>query len=200
MQNPIIVTIGGRGRNALDNYQASELTVPVFHIDTDKECPAPREVQSLLLPERAVRAGIPDIKEEQDAAIRGVLQNRDIVFIIAGMGGNTGSVLAPYIARLSKENGAYAVAFAAIPMRFEGASRARKAQEAIEKMKAYTDAMSVTDISSCLEKIPGDRNWGDVLNEIDRGIFDAIQAAAPLDGISMLKEITARAEKILGNS
>jgi cell division protein FtsZ len=79
---------------------------------------------------------------QQDAErIEALVQNADIVFITAGMGGGTGSGAAPVVARLAKEQGALVLAFAMMPFAFEGERRRQQALAGLEQLRAQADAV-----------------------------------------------------------
>lgn len=69
------------------------------------------------------------------------LKGADIVFVVAGMGGGTGSGAAPVVAECAREAGALTVGFVARPFHFEGRHRMNQADCAIEKMKTHVDAL-----------------------------------------------------------
>jgi cell division protein FtsZ len=60
--------------------------------------------------------------EESREEIRDLLQNTDMLFITAGMGGGTGTGAAPVIAELAQEMGILTVAIVTKPFTFEGTS------------------------------------------------------------------------------
>ena len=62
--------------------------------------------------------------EESKSTIIKVLEDSDLIFITAGMGGGTGSGAAPVVARLSKEAGILTVGVVTYPFSFEGRRRA----------------------------------------------------------------------------
>ncbi|MDP7467988.1 MAG: cell division protein FtsZ, partial [Candidatus Woesearchaeota archaeon] len=61
--------------------------------------------------------------EENQEVITNTLQNSDMVFITAGMGGGTGTGAAPAIAKISKELGILTVGIVTKPFAFEGPKR-----------------------------------------------------------------------------
>ena len=69
------------------------------------------------------------------------LQNSDVVFIAAGLGGGTGTGASPVLARLAKEQGALVLAFVSMPFGFEGDRRRQQALAGLEQLKAQADAV-----------------------------------------------------------
>src|SRR5882757_5807607 len=72
------------------------------------------------------------------------LKGADMVFVTAGEGGGTGTGAAPVIAEIAKnEIGALTVGVVTRPFEFEGAQRARQAQEGIDRLREMVDTLIV---------------------------------------------------------
>ena len=63
-----------------------------------------------------------------------MVQDTDLVFVTAGMGGGTGSGAAPIIAECAKASGALTIGVVTKPFGFEGRKRMSQAREAILEM------------------------------------------------------------------
>lgn len=81
--------------------------------------------------------------EETRQEIQESLQGSDMVFVTCGMGGGTGTGAAPIIAKIAKELGALTIAVVTKPFSFEGAQRARLADEGLLDLKKEVDAFIV---------------------------------------------------------
>lgn len=77
--------------------------------------------------------------------IRNALQNADIVFIIAGMGGGIGSGVTPIIASCAKEIEAITIGIVTIPFSFEGKKRCQNAKVGLDLLKKYADGIVIID-------------------------------------------------------
>jgi cell division protein FtsZ len=86
--------------------------------------------------------------EESRASIAKMLENTDMVFITAGMGGGTGTGAAPIIADIARETGALTVGVVTKPFNFEGARRMAHAEEGIANLAEKVDSLII---------IPNDR-------------------------------------------
>ncbi len=86
--------------------------------------------------------------EESRAQIAKVLENTDMVFITAGMGGGTGTGAAPIVADLAHEAGILTVGVVTKPFKFEGANRMRQAEQGIAALAEKVDSLVI---------IPNDR-------------------------------------------
>lgn len=160
-----VVGVGGSGVNALRRMIDAHIHgVEFIAINTDAQAlhnsPARTKVhigKSLtrglgtgMSPEIGRQAAI-DTREE----IQNVLKGADMVFIACGMGGGTGTGAAPVIAEVARESGVLTVAVVTKPFSFEGAQRARIAEEGLQVLKDKVDALIT---------IPNDR----LLSIIDR--------------------------------
>ena len=88
-------------------------------------------------------------KQELEELIRGA----DLVFVLAGMGGGTGTGSAPVVAQLAKELGALVVAMVTTPFHVERA-RLFVAEEGLENLRTYADTTIVLDNNRLLECAP----------------------------------------------
>jgi len=89
--------------------------------------------------------------EEDAESIRGALENTDMVFIAAGMGGGTGTGAAPIVAEIAKEMKLLTVGVITTPFRFEGTKRAKIAEEGMEEFKKHVDTLMVVPNDKLLE-------------------------------------------------
>lgn len=82
------------------------------------------------------------------AAIAEALQGSDLVFILAGLGGGTGSGATPIVSQVARREGALVVGIVTYPFSFEGPQRSLNARNGIAALKRCTDTLIV---------IPNDR-------------------------------------------
>ena len=76
---------------------------------------------------------------ESESSILRALEGSALTVLAAGLGGGTGSGVAPEVARLAKEQGSYVVSVVIRPFRFEGDRRAAQADEALSRLALYSD-------------------------------------------------------------
>jgi cell division protein FtsZ len=79
--------------------------------------------------------------EEAIERVREVCQGAEMVFVLTGMGGGTGTGGAPVVARVARETGALVMGLATLPFACEGSRRQRQARRGIEEFKAASDAV-----------------------------------------------------------
>jgi len=117
--------------------------------------------------------------EEDLDKVMEVLEGADIVFITAGMGGGTGSGVAPVIARALKEKGILSIAVVTKPFLFEGKRRAQVAEQAIKLLAQEVDTLIVIPNQKLLE-ITG-------------------QEVSMMEGFSMINEILMQSVRAISD-
>ena len=86
--------------------------------------------------------------EESRNQIAKALEDTDMVFITAGMGGGTGTGGAPIVAEIAREAGILTVGVVTKPFKFEGANRMKQAESGIANLSDKVDSLII---------IPNDR-------------------------------------------
>src|SRR4030043_232856 len=69
---------------------------------------------------------------ENEQEIRAVVSGCDMVFITVGLGGGTGTGVAPVVAKAAREEGALTIAIVTLPFAAEGAIRMEDAGAGVE--------------------------------------------------------------------
>ena len=150
-RNIKIIGIGGAGANALDRLALDGVT-PACLIAANTEAQAlvasvaGEKIQLGLAATRGLGSGgDPDLgrcaAEEAAAEIRAALEGAEAVFVVAGLGGGTGSGAAPLVAELAREAGALVIAVVTLPFTFEGKRRAAQASDALAALNEHADAV-----------------------------------------------------------
>lgn len=73
--------------------------------------------------------------------LRPLFAGARLIFIVAGLGGGTGSGATPVLARLAREAGALTLGVATLPFDCEGRQRAQHAREALTAFRSSADAV-----------------------------------------------------------
>lgn len=149
----VVFGVGGAGGNAVNNMIDSDLQGVEFVVaNTDAQAlarsKAERRIQIGLNTTQGLGAGAtPQVgmaaAEESQSEILDHLQDANMVFITAGMGGGTGTGAAPVIARTAKEQGILTVAVVTRPFQFEGPRRMRMADAGIAELQKYVDTLII---------------------------------------------------------
>ena len=149
----VVFGVGGAGCNAVNNMIAAGLEGVDFVVaNTDAQSlsnnAADRRIQIGSKLTEGLGAGAdPEIgkaaAEETMAEIVDMLQGSHMAFVTAGMGGGTGTGVAPVIARAAREQGILTVGVITKPFDFEGGRRMRAAIAGIEELAKEVDTLII---------------------------------------------------------
>jgi cell division protein FtsZ len=79
--------------------------------------------------------------EESMSALQEALAGTDLLFLVTGLGGGTGTGACPLIAKAARQMGALTLVFATLPFPFEGDRRRRQAEEGLLALQRVADAV-----------------------------------------------------------
>ena len=140
-----IVGIGGAGTNAVDGLKLDDLgDVRLAAINTDAQALAQSPITEKLVIGRSVTRGLgaggeldigKQAAESDRDAIAKIIGDVDLLILVAGLGGGTGSAAAPVVAEVAAKTDALVLAFVTLPFSFEGARRKRIAEESIGELR-----------------------------------------------------------------
>ncbi len=146
-----VVGVGGAGSNAVDRLKMENLDrLQMAVINTDHQALGNSPVQDKIFIGSSVTRGLgaggdPDLGHDAAEAdrekIAAVVKDCDLVFLIAGMGGGTGSGATPTVAEIAAESGALVIAFVTMPFTFEGGRRVKQAEEGLAALRKVCDAV-----------------------------------------------------------
>lgn len=187
-----VVGVGGAGGNAVNRMVGSNYKdVEFFAINTDaqalKMSKAHKKLQIGQKSTKGLGAGAnPEVgkraAEEDLDKVLSELHEADIVFLIGGMGGGTGSGALPVITQALKEKGILTVVVVTKPFEFEGRRRSSVATAAIEKIRLHADTLLVVPNQKLLDVVDDrvsmtegfDMINEEVLNHSVKGVSDII--------------------------
>lgn len=81
------------------------------------------------------------LAEEHFEKLKSSCADKDVVFILTGLGGGVGSGAAPVLARAARESGALVLAFVTLPFECEGSRRQQQAQQAMDHLQLACDGV-----------------------------------------------------------
>jgi cell division protein FtsZ len=102
--------------------------------------------------------GYPDVgkraAEESERELKKVMEDVDMVYLVTGLGGGTGTGATPVLARIAKEMGAITIGCVTMPFKIEGA-RMGKAEDGLYQLRQVCDTVMVIENDRLL-RIAGD--------------------------------------------
>ena len=146
-----VLGLGGGGCNAVSRMvQADIQGVDFIGVNTDAQAllrmEAPTRIQ---VGEKLTRGlgvggdhnmGMKAAEQSRDE-LRAAVGDADMVFLAAGMGGGSGTGIAPVAAELAKEAGALTIAVCTKPFTFEGVHRMEVAEDGISRLIEKVDTL-----------------------------------------------------------
>ena len=153
-----VVGVGGAGNNVVNRMvKAGTQGVEFVAINTDRQALAVSNAdQKLQIGEKMTRGqgagsdpeiGKRSAEESRNNSAKAV-EDADMVFITAGMGGGTGTGAAPVVAEIAKDAGLLTVGVVTKPFKFEGKRRMDQANAGIKELLGRVDSLLI---------IPNDR-------------------------------------------
>ena len=146
-----VIGVGGGGNNVVNRMVRSGTRgVDFVAVNTDKQAlnvsSATYKIQIGEKLTHGQGAGSdPEVgrksAEESRAQISKALEDTDMVFITAGMGGGTGTGGAPIVAEIAREQGILTVGVVTKPFGFEGRRRMQQAEKGIEELQGKVDSL-----------------------------------------------------------
>ena len=185
-----VVGVGGGGVNSVNRMIEEELRgVEFIAVNTD--------AQALLMSDadvkldigrdltRGLGAGADPEKGRQAAEdhaedIEEALKGSDMVFVAAGEGGGTGTGGAPVVARIARSLGALTVGVVTRPFSFEGRSRAQRADEGIDALRAEVDTLIVIPNDKLLEMSDIQVSMLDAFRQADQVLMQGVAGISDL--------------------
>ncbi|MCP5516227.1 MAG: hypothetical protein H7A45_03095 [Verrucomicrobiales bacterium] len=184
-----VVGVGGAGLHAVEHLsrnRADAASLAVVHTDARLLGQSPIEDRLLLGSHltRGMKAGDPDvgraIAEGEAERIGEFCAGLDLVLILSGLGGNTGSGVAPVLARVARESGALVLAIVTLPFEFEGRRRTVQAQAALRLLRTAADAVIVLPNQKVAGLIEENASLTEALGKANELLADGVRGLCRL--------------------
>ena len=153
-----VIGIGGAGNNVVNRMVSGGTKgVEFIAVNTDRQALAVSTADEKIQIGEKVTHGQgagsdPDVgkrsADESRNDIAKAMEDTDMVFITAGMGGGTGTGAAPIVAEIAKDAGVLTVGVVTKPFSWEGKRRSEQAQKGINELMGKVDSLLI---------IPNDR-------------------------------------------
>ncbi len=182
--------VGGAGGNAVNNMIISDLQGVEFWVaNTDAQAlEVSRTSNRIQLGSKSTKglgAGShPEVgkgaAEETLDDINNILDNTNMVFITAGMGGGTGTGAAPVIAKAAKERGILTVGVVTKPFHFEGARRMKVGELGLEELNKYVDTLIVIPNQNLFRIANENTTFADAFKMADNVLHSGVRGITDL--------------------
>jgi cell division protein FtsZ len=159
-----VIGCGGGGSNTISRMMEEGIHgAKLIAINTDAQHLIRTHADQRILVGRQRTRGlgagsIPQIGEEaaleNEQELRAVVSGCDMVFITVGLGGGTGTGVAPVVAKAAREEGALTIAIVTLPFGAEGAIRMENAEAGLERLRDVADTVIVVPNDKLLEVVP----------------------------------------------
>ena len=145
-----VIGVGGGGCNAVDYMYRPKIEGCTFIVcNTDSQALDHIDVPIKIQLGSGLGAGCDPTKgrnaalDSQDVIAEKVLNNTEMLFITAGMGGGTGTGAAPVIASMAKKKGILTVGVVTLPFKSEGNESMSKAIDGINELEKNVDSLLI---------------------------------------------------------
>lgn len=187
-----VIGVGGAGSNAVDNMIRSGIEGVTFIVcNTDAQALK----QSLCAKDHKIHLGrtltqglgagaCPEVgraaTEESLDEIAAKIEGNHMAFVLAGMGGGTGTGGAPVIAGLARKQKILTVGVVTKPFDFEGPQRMKTAEKGVEAMKAEVDTLLVIPNQNLFRLAKEETTLSEAFLIVDNNLRDTVGIFADL--------------------
>jgi cell division protein FtsZ len=202
-----VVGCGGAGSNIVHGIYWKSNRVETVAVNTDEDHLRSVDAHRKVLIGKDVTfgrdsGGFPEVGEhcadKAKEVLKEALRGYDMVFIVAGMGGGTGTGVAPVVASVAKDLNALTFAVPILPFDTEGPERKRIALDGASKLKDASDFTIVLD-NNRLMTVGADLPMSEALKVVDRSVMRIIDAVCDHTSSyvgSLMEEITGFADSV----
>ncbi|MCK5042545.1 MAG: cell division protein FtsZ [Candidatus Aenigmarchaeota archaeon] len=155
-----VIGCGGMGNNAISRLHDMGIDgADTVSVNTDKQHLLSVKADKKILIGRDVTRGLgaggyPNVgkqaAEESVNDLKSVVSSSDLVFIVGGMGGGTGTGCAPVVAKVAKKSGSIVIGVVTMPFKIEG-GRLPKAEQGLLELRRVCDTVIVIENDKLLE-------------------------------------------------
>ncbi len=150
----LVMGVGGAGNNCVTRLTDIGVKgAKTIAVNTDaKHLSISRADEKILIGRELTKGlgagGFPSVgrkaAEESERELRKLLEGIDMLYLVAGLGGGTGTGGAPVIAKMAKEMGAIVISSVTMPFKVEGA-RMGKAEDGLYHLRQVCDTVIVIE-------------------------------------------------------
>ncbi len=185
-----VIGVGGTGGNIINSMIESKIEgVHFLNVNTDSQALKHSLAENTLQLGPNCTQGLgaganPEIgkesAEEVTDEIQEYMENSNMVFITAGMGGGTGTGASPVIARIARDLGILIVGVVTKPFEMEGKRRMTQANEGIKELQKYVDNLIVIPNQNIYHFAKPDTTISEALQLADNVLINGVKSIIDL--------------------
>tara|TARA_B100000315_G_scaffold256798_1_gene303666 strand:- start:783 stop:2927 length:2145 start_codon:yes stop_codon:yes gene_type:complete len=187
-----VIGIGGAGGNAIDRMINSGLGgVEFIAMDTDsKDLENNKANTKIQIGENITRDPfsitnmdiVTTAMETEKDAVSSIIKGADMIFVIAGMGGGTGTAAAPIVAQMAMGllKNPMTVGIVTRPFDFEGAKQMNQANSGIEEMQKFFDTVISIPNQKLLSLVDKSTTVAEAFQFSDNVLYQAVRGISDL--------------------
>ena len=185
-----VIGVGGGGGNAVQHMVSSSINgVDFICTNTDAQALGRVEGAKTLQIGGNITKGLgagatPEVGQqsalEDRELIQEAIENTDMLFITAGMGGGTGTGAAPVVAQIAREMGILVVGVVTKPFAFEGTARMKIAMQGIKELSNHVDSLITIPNDKLLDVYGRDFDLMNAFNGANDVLCGAVQGITEL--------------------
>ena len=140
-----IIGLGGAGSNMINRLKLDEFdAISTIAVNTDTQALASLQCDEAVLVGSSITRGLgtggeleigKKVAEAERGEIAEKIKDTDLIILVVGLGGGTGSALVTVIAELAANTDALVLVFATLPFSFEGTRRKHVAEECLGTLR-----------------------------------------------------------------
>jgi cell division protein FtsZ len=184
-----VMGVGGCGGNAVDYMIEKNVTgVDFLCVNTDLQALQKSQANNIVQIGEILTQGLgagsrPDTGKQaamdDKEMIANAIQDADMLFITAGMGGGTGTGATPVIAQIAREMGILTVAVVTKPFDFEG-KRTRVAKEGIQELIKHVDSLITIPNEKLMGVLGEDVTFVEAFGAANNVLYSAVAGIAEI--------------------
>jgi cell division protein FtsZ len=185
-----VIGVGGGGGNAVQHMVTSSINgVDFICTNTDSQALGRVEGAKSLQIGGNITKGLgagatPEVGQqsalEDRELIQEAIENTDMLFVTAGMGGGTGTGAAPVVAQIAREMGILVVGVVTKPFAFEGTARMKIAMQGIKELSSHVDSLITIPNDKLLDVYGRDFDLMNAFNGANDVLCGAVQGITEL--------------------
>ncbi len=186
----LVIGVGGTGGNIINSMINSGIEgVDFLNVNTDSQQLKHSKVEKTLqlgpsCTEGLGAGGDPEMgkkaAEEVIDEIEQYVENSNMVFLTAGMGGGTGTGATPVIAKIAKDRNILTVGVVTKPFQMEGKRKIEKADEGVTELQKYVDNLIVIPNQNIFALAKPDTPVTDSLQLANNVLIDGVRSIIDL--------------------